>query len=105
MEVLMNKALLLSLLLPVSFSLNAVSSASIAKLGGAAVAGALSIWSGNTANEMYQEGKKAKFKAAGVYYATPYALLSITSGILAGLALKSAIDVDFDFNLKSVKIK
>ena len=99
------KKLLLALLLPASFSLHAVSPLSIAKLGGAAIAGALSAWSSKAAKGIYSEGKSHNDKALGVYYAAPYALTSIVSGILAVLALKSALDIDMDFNLKSVRIK
>lgn len=101
----MKKLLLLSLLLPISFSIHAVSPLSIAKLGGAAVAGALSLWSGKAANDIYSEGKLHHNKALGVYYAAPYALASIASGIVAAIALKSALDIDIDFNLKSIRIK
>ena len=99
------KKLLLALILPVSFSLQAVSPLSIAKLGGAAIAGALCAWSGKATLDIYSEGQKHNDKALGVYYAAPYALASLACGVLAWLALKSALDIDMDFNLKSVKIK
>lgn len=99
------KKLLLALLLPVSFSLHAVSPLSIAKLGGAAVAGVITLWTGKAAKDIYSEGRSHNDKALGAYYAAPYALASIVSAVLAGLALKSALDIDMDFNLKSVKIK
>ncbi|CAN5124733.1 hypothetical protein BH09DEP1_BH09DEP1_3850 [soil metagenome] len=101
----MKKVLFLSLLLPLSFSLHAISPLSIAKLGGAAVAGALSMWSGKAAINIYSEGKSRNDAILGAYYAAPYGFAAITSGILAGLALKSALDIDLDFNLRSIKIK
>lgn len=97
----MNKVFLLSLLLPISFSLQAVSSASIAKLGGAAVAGVVSLYSAYMAKDAYGNGKKP----SDVFFAAPWAMASVFSGIVAAVAVKSALEIDMDFAIKSVKIK
>lgn len=100
----MNKVLLLSFLLPISFlssSVQAVSPAFITKLGGAAVAGAISVYSAVMAKEAYGDGK-SPMRALD---AAPWIIASISSGILAGLALGSAFDFDFQAPIKNIRIK
>lgn len=95
------KKLLLALLLPISFSAHAVSPLSIAKLGGAAVAGAVAVYSGSVAKDAYGNGKRP----SDIWFAAPWAMTSVGAGLLATFALKSALDIDVDFKLKSIRIK
>lgn len=101
----MNKLLLLSLLLPISFSLQAISPASIAKLGGAAVAGVISVCCKKASDAIYEDGKKNGYKDLGALYSAPYALMSLASGICAIYTFQSAFDYELQSPLKNIRIK